>query len=121
MPYLPSFKNTQAMINLVAEIVELAGAFDVNPGLVPNPTIRKINQLRTVHSSTWIEGNTLSLDEVTAVIDGKRVVAPEREILEVRQAFAAYAALDGMDPCSLVDLLTRSATATGGREGSGIP
>ena len=105
MSYLPSFQNTQAIVNLVAEIVELAGAFDVNPGLVPNPTIRKINQLRTVHSSTWIEGNTLSLDEVTAVIDGKRVVAPEREILEVRQAFAAYAALDGMDPCSLDDLL----------------
>lgn len=78
---------------------------DANPGFVPNPTIRKANQLRTVHSSTWIEGNTLSLDEVTAVIEGKRVIAPEREILEVKQAFAAYAALDEMDPCSLDDLL----------------
>ena len=105
MSYLPTFQTTPTMVNLVAEIVELARAFDVNPALVPGPTVRKINQLRTVHSSTWIEGNTLTFDEVTAVIDGKRVVAPEREIAEVQQAYAAYGALDGMDPQSLDDLL----------------
>ena len=105
MSYLPTFLTTPLMVNLVAEIVDLSRAFDVHPKLIPNPTIRKINQLRTVHSSTWIEGNTLTLDEVTAVIDGRRVVAPEREILEVQQAFAAYAAVDGMDPYSLEDLL----------------
>lgn len=105
MSYLPIFQTTSFMVNLVAEIVDLVRAFDVNPGLIPNPTIRKINQLRTVHSSTWIEGNTLTFDEVTAVIDGKRVVAPEREILEVRQAFAAYTALGEMDQLSLDDLL----------------
>lgn len=105
MSYLPIFQTTPPMVNLVAEIVDLVRAFDVNPGLIPNPTIRKINQLRTVHSSTWIEGNTLTFDEVTAVIDGKRVVAPEREIFEVRQAFAAYTTLDERDPLSLDDLL----------------
>ncbi|MBQ9002936.1 MAG: Fic family protein [Eggerthellaceae bacterium] len=105
MSYLPTFQTTAGMLNLVAEIVELTHAFDINPALVPSPTIRRINQMRTVHSSTWIEGNTLTLDEVTAVIDGKRVVAPEREILEVKQAFAAYDAIANMDPRSLDDLL----------------
>ena len=105
MSYLPFFQTTSEMVNLVAEIVELTGAFAINPALAPNPTVRKVNQLRSVHSSTFIEGNTLTLDEVTAVIDGKRVMAPEREIFEVTQAFAAYDALAGMDPYSLDDLL----------------
>ena len=105
MSYLPIFQTTSQMVNLVAEIVELVRAFDVNPSLVPSPTVRKINQLRTVHSSTWIEGNALTLDEVTAVIDGKRVVAPEREIMEVRQAFSAYEAVGEMEPLSFDDLL----------------
>lgn len=105
MSYLPSFQTTPLMVNLVAETVDLVRSFDVDPNLLPNPQVRKINQLRTVHSSTWIEGNTLTFDEVTAVIDGKRVVAPEREVLEVRQTFAAYAALDEMNPLSFDDLL----------------
>lgn len=105
MSYLPLFRTTPLMVNLVAETVEVVKAFDADPAFVPSPTIRRANQIRSVHSSTWIEGNALTLDEVTAVIDGKRVVASEQEILEVKQAFEAYDAISEMDPCSLDDLL----------------
>lgn len=105
MSYLPTFQYTADMISLVSEITELATSLDADPHVYPNPHVRRANQIRSVHSSTWIEGNTLTLDEVTAVIDGRRVIAPKQQILEVRQAFAAYEALDEMDPTSFVDLL----------------
>ena len=52
--------------------------------------LRRINRIRTIHGSLAIEGNTLSEAQITAILDGKRVIAPPREIQEVRNALAAY-------------------------------
>ena len=76
--------------------------------------LRRKNRIDTVHSSTAIEGNRLGLDEVAAVIGGKSIYGPERDILEVRNAWAAYEALDTYDPCLVDDFLRAHSLLTGG-------
>ncbi|MDO4403582.1 MAG: Fic family protein [Atopobiaceae bacterium] len=67
--------------------------------------MRRENRIRSIHSSLAIENNSLSLDEVTAVINGKRVLAPPKDIREVQNAYDAYEALVELDPFSVEDLL----------------
>jgi len=69
------------------------------------PRLRRENRIRTIQASLAIENNTLTLEQVTAVIDGKRVLGLPREIQEVRNAFAAYEAMDNWHPASEADLL----------------
>ena len=104
MRYEPPFKITAAIISLIAAISEAVGRLEAgaNAGLLH---LRRINQIRTVQGSLAIEGNTLSIEQITAIIDGKRVIAPPREILEVRNALKIYEMLDQLQPDSLSDLL----------------
>jgi len=104
MRYEPPFKITAAIISLIAAISEAVGRLEAgaNAGLLH---LRRINQIRTVQGSLAIEGNTLSIEQITAIIDGKRVIAPPREILEVRNALKIYEMLDQLQPESLSDLL----------------
>ncbi|MDR3202385.1 MAG: hypothetical protein LBT54_04555 [Bifidobacteriaceae bacterium] len=67
--------------------------------------LRRANRINTVRSSTAIEGNRLTLDQVTAVVNGHMVFGPERDVMEARNAWAAYEALDTFDPYSVDDLL----------------
>ncbi len=67
--------------------------------------MRRGNRLRTIQASLAIENNTLSLEQVTAIIEGKRVLGPPRDIQEVRNAFAAYEAMENWHPTSKRDLL----------------
>lgn len=67
--------------------------------------LRKVNRIRTIHSSLAIEGNSLSEDEVATIIEGKSVVAPLREIKEVKNAIATYDAYNTLNPYSVADLL----------------
>jgi len=76
--------------------------------------LRRANRINSVHSSTAIEGNRLSLDEVTAVIDGHVVFGPGKDVLEVQNAWTAYEAIDGYDPYSVDDLLRAHGLLTGG-------
>lgn len=69
------------------------------------PRLRKISRLKSIHSSLAIEQNTLSLDQVTDIIDGKRVLGPQDEILSVKNAFAAYKEIGNVNPYDLNDLL----------------
>ena len=105
MSLLPSFQTTPEMVSLIAEISELTGRATVLDEWNPNPRIQRANRINTVRSSLQIEGNTLTNEQVVAVLEGKTVSAPIRQIEEVRQAFAAYDAADGMDPCALKDFL----------------
>ena len=82
----PPFEITNEILDAVAEIAELVGQVNVASGLTTNPMLRRTNRIRTIYSSLAIEQNTLSLEQVTAVLEGKRVLAPAKDIAEVKNA-----------------------------------
>ena len=100
----PPYTITKTILNLVGEISEMLGRFQASGRT--SPKLRRINRLRSIQASLAIENNTLTLEEVTAVVQGKRVLAPPREIQEVKGAFAAYELMDKWNPANLKDLLT---------------
>ena len=110
----PPFRITDAMIDLVAEIAELMGRLTVTNGLSGNPVLRRNNRIRTIHGSLAIEQNTLSIDQVTAVLNGKQVLAPPKDIAEVKNAYEIYEKLDQLDPYSVDDLLMAHGIMTRG-------
>lgn len=117
----PPFDITNTMIDLVAEIAELMGRLASAHQLSANPTLRRANRIRTIHGSLAIEQNTLTLEQVTAVLDGKQVLAPPKDIAEVKNAYEIYERLDELNPYSVDDLLTAHRIMTRGLvEESGI-
>lgn len=110
----PPFEITNQMIDYVAEIAELLGKLNVTDALSSNPTLRRSNRIRTIHGSLAIEQNTLSLEQVTAVLNGKHVFAPPKDIAEVKNAYEIYERLDKLDPYSVDDLLTAHGIMTRG-------
>lgn len=82
----PPFEITAKMIDDIAEIAMLVGGLTSTNHLSGNPTLRRTNRIRTVYGSLAIEQNTLSLEQVTAVLNGKRVLAPPKDIAEVKNA-----------------------------------
>lgn len=110
----PPFQITNAMIHLVAEIAEQIGRLSSFNPLSANPTLRRTNRIRTIHGSLAIEQNTLSLEQVTAVINGQRVLAPPKDIAEVKNAYEIYERLDELDPYSVDDLLIAHGIMTRG-------
>lgn len=117
----PPFEITNQMIDYVAEIAELVGKLSAVASLSTNPTLRRSNRIRTIHGSLAIEQNTLSLEQVTAVLNGKHVLAPPKDIAEVKNAYEIYERLDELDPYSVNDLLTAHGIMTRGLvEGSGV-
>lgn len=110
----PPFEITNAMIDHVAEIAELVGRLTSTNQLSSNPTLRRTNRIRTIHGSLAIEQNTLTLEQVTAVLNGKQVLAPPKDIAEVKNAYEIYERLDELDPYSVDDLLTAHGIMTRG-------
>lgn len=101
----PPFAITNPIIALVAEIGELIGKLTATQGLSANPTLRRSNRIRTIHASIAIEQNTLSIEQVTAVLNGKQVIAPPREIAEAQNAYEIYERMDTIDPFGVDSLL----------------
>ena len=99
------FQITDKILNEVAEISKLVGMVSVNSKLTSNPTLRRTNRINTIYSSLAIEQNTLSIEQVTAVISGKRVLAPPKDIAEVKNAYEIYEHLDELNPYSVDSLL----------------
>lgn len=110
----PPFEITNAMIDHVAEIAELVGRLTSTNQLSANPTLRRTNRIRTIHGSLAIEQNTLTLEQVTAVLNGKQVLAPPKDIAEVKNAYEIYERLDELDPYSVDDLMTAHGIMTRG-------
>ena len=106
MSKAPPFELTSRMITDVAEIAELVGRLTSTDRLSADPSLRRSNRIKTVYGSLAIEQNTLTLDQVTAVLNGKRVLAPPKDITEVRNAFEIYERLEELNPYSIDDLLT---------------
>ena len=108
----PPFEITTAILDEVAEIAELVGHVNASPGLSTNPTLRRTNRIRTIYSSLAIEQNTLSLGQVTAVLEGKRIIAPPKDIAEVKNAYEIYEIMESLDPYSVDDLLNAHGVMT---------
>lgn len=103
--YTPPFQQNTTVINLLAEICELVGRVEVTHRDIISIQLRRQNQIRSIHSSLRIEQNTLSLEQVTAILNGKRVLGPPHEIREVQNAAEAYALMQSLNPLCEDDLL----------------
>ena len=104
--YIPPFTITSEIMRLVSEISEQVGIVTTLLGdNVPSPMLRKANRIKTIHSSLAIEHNTLSLKQVTAIIDGKHVLGAPNEIQEVKNALQAYHLMSELDALKEKDLL----------------
>ena len=110
----PPFEITNSILEKIAEIAELVGHVNATAGLSTNPTLRRTNRIRSIYSSLAIEQNTLSLEQVTAVLNGKRVIAPPKDIAEVKNAYEIYELMDILNPYSVEDLLNAHAVMTRG-------
>ena len=104
-PYAPPYTVTPAIVRLVAEISEAVGRMSAQSESATALRLRRINRVRTIHGSLAIEGNTLSEEQITAILDGKQVIAPLREIQEVRNAIAAYDRFGEWQPAEETALL----------------
>ena len=101
----PPFKITNEILNFVYEIGELVGKISAEKEFEKNLTLRRENRIKTIYSSLAIEQNTLTLEQVTDVINGKRVLAPPKDIKEVQNAYEIYERLDELNENSVKDLL----------------
>jgi Fic family protein len=101
----PPYSITPAILTLISSISEKLGIINASHLQAPRTELRKANRIKTIHSTLEIEGNTLSLDQVTAVIENKRVIAPQKDILEVKNAIHVYDALQSFNALSLPSFL----------------
>ena len=113
MKYKPPFTITPVILRLVSEISELVGHVQALSGSTSS-LLRRENRIRTIHASLVIENNTLTLEQVTAVLNGKHVLGQPREIQEVRNAFIAYEHLETWNPSSQSDILVAHAMLMAG-------
>jgi Fic family protein len=105
MGYTPPFNLTDEILETVAEVVEALGKISSVENLDRFPRLRRVGRLKSVHSSLSIENNTLTIEQVTDVVGGKRVLGEPNEIQEVKNAFEAYKEIENLDPYSVNDLL----------------
>jgi len=101
----PPYKITPLILAKVASISEKIGEVKTAYLFHPPAELRRSNRIKTIQSSLEIEGNTMSVEQVTALINNKRVLAPEKDILEVKNAIATYEQIDSFKPYSLKSLL----------------
>lgn len=112
--YIPPYEITDEMLRLISDIMENLGRLSGVNELEKLPRLRRVNRIKSIHSSLAIENNTLSFEQVTAVINGKPVLAPQKDVLEVQNAFRAYEKLDEINPYSVDDLLKIHGVMTDG-------
>ncbi len=105
MNYEPPFYVTAKIINLVSDISASLERYKIHLEMSDTLRLRKINRMKTIHGSLAIEGNSLSEEQVTALIDGKPVIAPVKEVQEVRNAIKAYEQFMDFEPYNRKSLL----------------
>ena len=103
--YKPPFSVSNKIIEYVSQISELVGHINSTAGIDKNPVLRRKNRILTIQSSLGIEQNTLTLEQVTSVLNGKTVLAPPKDIEEVKNAYEIYENMDLLNPYSVEDLL----------------
>ena len=103
--YRPPFSISPDAVRYISEISALLERISMNSNFTERELLlRKANRVKTIHSSLAIEGNTLNEDEVKDIIDGKKVVAPLRQILEIQNAVKVYDLFPQLNPLSEKDL-----------------
>ncbi len=102
--YNPPFEITSEMITRVSNISEKITKLDNISNLTKKPYLRKQTKINSIHSSLAIENNSLTLNQVKDVIDGKLVIGSQKDIQEVKNAYKAYEMLNEIDPYSIKDL-----------------
>lgn len=100
----PLYTITDKILALVATISEKIGEINATHLYRPATELRKKNRIKTIQSSLEIEGNTLSEEQITALLENKRVIAPQKDILEVQNAIKVYEQLNQFNPLKLKDL-----------------
>jgi Fic family protein len=105
MGFIPPFKLNDDMLEIVTTIVEALGKISSVETLDKLPRLRRAGRIKSIHSSLAIENNTLTIEQVTDVINGKRVLGPPNEIQEVKNAYEAYKEIKSVDPFNIKDLL----------------
>lgn len=101
---MPPFNLTPKILDLCTRIASLTGRYEGLNLPAPKIELRKENQIKTIHGTVAIEGNTLSQEQITTILDGAPVVGPEKDIREVKNAIAAYRMLTSLDVYSSKDL-----------------
>lgn len=101
----PSYTITDKILVLVASISEKIGEINASHLYKPATELRKKNRIKTIQSSLEIEGNTLTEEQITALLENKRVIAPQKDILEVQNAIKVYEQLRQFNPYQLKDLV----------------
>lgn len=104
--YKPPFTMTEEITNQVIEIAEMTGMIAMTDNLSKNLTLRRENRIHSIYSSLAIERNSLTINQVSDVINGKRVLGPPKDIREVQNAYDAYDMLTKLNPYSIADLLS---------------
>ena len=104
MKEAPPYSITPEIVSLIERIGEAIGRMGAS-GEPPGPRLRRINRIRSVRGTLAIEGNTLSEEQVSTLLDGRPVIAPPREVQEARNAFKAYDRYPEWNPASETDLL----------------
>ena len=112
--YKPPFTISSKAINLIAKISAQIERYAIRMEQSDSLKLRKANRIKTIHSSLAIEGNNLSEGEVMAILDGKNVIAPQKEILEVRNAIKTYELYPTLNPFSIEDMLKAHLTMMSG-------
>ena len=103
--YQPPFSISPRSINLIADISAQIERYAIRMEQEDGLMLRKINRIKTIQGSLAIEGNTLSESMITEILEGKHVVAPLREIQEVKNAIKTYDAFTTLNPYKVEDLL----------------
>jgi Fic family protein len=104
LPKTPPFTITSKIVNLIAKISEQVGALNAS-ALNSSPYLRKQNRIKTIAGTLAIEGNGITEEQITAIIEGQKVLGSARELAEVVGAIAAYDALPNLQPHKNEDLL----------------
>lgn len=102
----PPYEITPEILKHITSISEKIGEVNAKYLIKANPTLRKQNQIKTIHSSLRIEGNTLTEEQITAIVENKRVVGPEKDIIEVLNALEVYKTLNKFNPSKEKDFLS---------------
>ena len=96
----PPYQITPEILKLITSISEKIGQINAKFLDKPSPKLRKENRIKTIHSSLSIEGNTLTEEQITALIEKKRIIGPEKDVNEVLNAINVYEQLQSFDPNS---------------------
>ena len=102
--YQPPFTITNEILSYVSSISEKIGRITATSSLEAKPHLRKNNRIKSIHSSLKIEANSLTLGQVKDVLNGKTVLGEQKEIQEVKNAYAAYERVSEIDPYSIQHL-----------------